>query len=212
MKYVASICAVFLTSTLAHASSKYAGEYYAVGQYSSAQHPAAVLMTGANIKVAGDGSLTGHGIYLDLTPVAFSGHVKDSGEVVLIWHVDGHQSKVDANFDSKGKTFFFALPNGYFVTGKKIPSTFPVAGVYHATTTLGERAILFVLRNGSVNGIIYHAGQRVDDVHGQATAEGFEAASSTGVTFNGKFDGAAISGAFSNGAESNGSFSGAKYQ
>ena len=123
MKYLGAVVVVvssLLLCTAARASSKYAGDYYAIATDDDPLK-GSKLVAGINLTVHDDGSLTGRGAYTDLTPVTVTGKVKESGEVTLVQTSDGHKTTEKAQFDKNGKTFSFALPNGFYVIGKRFP-------------------------------------------------------------------------------------------
>jgi hypothetical protein len=197
MKPLVVVLLTLLLGTLAHASSKYAGKYYAISRDYNPLNTGPTIVAGVNITVRDDGSLTGKGADIDFRPIILTGEVKDSGEVILIETNDGHRTTETAHFETDGTEFFLALPSGFTVTGEKISSKLPQAGVYHASIEDREDVIFFVHRNGSVNGIFFNADGRIVDVDGEATTEGFSARSDNGATFTARFHGEEISGAFS---------------
>jgi hypothetical protein len=197
MKLLVVVISTLLLGTLAHASSKYAGEYYAISKDYNPLKTGPKIVAGMNITVHENGSVTGKGASLDFTPITVTGKVKDSGEMTLVETSDGHRTKEEPWFSTGGKEFFLALPNGFVIGGEKISKKFPEAGVYHVAAETGEEAIFFLRRDGSVHGIVFDASGGLFDVDGEATTEGFSAMSDDGATFEGKFDGTEVSGAYS---------------
>ena len=194
------VLAIFLGIGLTHAESPYAGKYFLISKQYGPFRNGPKLVSGVNLTVAGDGSLTGRGIALDRKPVAVTvtGNVTAAGEVILSATSNGQTSKFTADFDADGKEFFLAFPDGLVMTGGKIAADFPQAGVYEVTSSLAEKAVFFVYRDHSVYCIMYGAliKDRIIHLSGTAAADAFTGGT-TARSFEGDFLLPKISGAFS---------------
>lgn len=202
-----SLCALllFFVAAAAHASSKYAGDYFGIS-YSDG-NPVA----GVNITVNDDGTISGKGAYVDLTDITVSGRVKESGKVKIIETSNGQRLKYKATFTANGKKFKAHLSTGNVFKGKKVSSGFTEAGIYSASDDQGDEGIFILQNNGSFYGILYDEDDDIISVEGTASSSGFFGEDDDGVTFAGKFNGNVISGTYSYEGETLGSFDGYKY-
>ena len=197
---------VFLSATTLDAAT------YLTGNYLGLLYENDELSGAINLTVNGDGTVTGKGTDFDLFDINVTGAVNSAGEITLVETDDGDQSEYTGSFKPNLKKFAAVLDDeGDYIQGRRLASSFPVAGVYFVELDRGNVGFFLVNKDATVDGILYDNGGNADDFVGTATNDGFGGTTGEGLAIEAEFEGSHISGTYDDGNGVEGAFSGSKY-